>query len=160
MNCTVLVKDGKVQCWVGHQAVSVAHTMLGEATGISKKDIEINIQYLGGAFGRKSEPDNIRIAADTAMQMEGTPIQLVYSRETDMKNDMYRPCAVSRFKAKVNDTGEIEAWDNMLALQSVSNNSLMRIMPIMAVAPEKDEATTEGAGNLVYDLPNWQLSYI
>ena len=159
INCTVLVKEGKVKCWVGHQAVSVAHTMLNEATGISKKDIEINIQYLGGGFGRRNEPDNIRIAAAAASEMEGTPIQLVYSRETDMKNDMYRPCAVSRFKAKVSNKGEIEAWDNMLALQSVSNNSLMRIMPMMAVAPAKDEATTEGASNLVYDLPNYRVAF-
>lgn len=159
MNCTVLVKEGKVTCWVGHQAVSVAHTMLNEATGISKKDIEIHIQYLGGGFGRKSEPDNIRIAAAAAVEMEGTPIQLVYSREMDMKNDMYRPCAVSRFKAKVSDKGEIESWDNMLVSQSVSNNSLMRIMPMMAVAPAKDEATTEGASNLVYDFPNYRVAF-
>ena len=159
MNCTVLVKEGKVQCWVGHQAVSVAHTMLSEGTGIDKKDIEINIEYLGGGFGRRSEPDNVRIAAAAAAEMEGTPLQLVYSREMDMKNDMYRPCAVSRFKAKVSEKGEISAWDNMLALQSVSNNSLGRIMPLMAVAPAKDEGTTEGAGNLAYDLPNYRVAF-
>jgi isoquinoline 1-oxidoreductase subunit beta len=159
INCTALVKDGKAACWVGHQAVSVAHTMMNESTGIDKANIEMNIQYLGGGFGRRSEPDFIRIAGATAKEMEGTPVQILYSREEDMKNDMYRPLSVSRFKAKISDSGEVEAWDNMMALQSVSNNAILRIMPMMAPEPAKDEQTAEGASNLEYDFKNMRVAF-
>ena len=159
MNCTVLMKDGKCESWVGHQATSVVQNLLSEVTGIPKSDVTVNITYLGGGFGRRAEPDFIRIAAAVAREMEGTPIQTIFTREEDMKNDMYRPAALCRFKAKVNDSGSIDAWDNKLVLQSVSNSAMSRIMPSMAVAPAKDEATTEGVIHLPYEMSNMRVSF-
>ncbi len=159
MNCTVLVKDGKCEGWVGHQATSITQNLLSEVTGIPKKDTKVNITYLGGGFGRRAEPDFVKIAAAVAREMEGTPVQTVFTREEDMRNDMYRPSAICRFKAKVNPDGDIEAWDNKLVLQSVSNSAMSRIMPAMAVAPAKDQATTEGVIHLPYEMKNMRVAF-
>lgn len=159
MNATVLMKDGKVDAWMGHQAPSVAHNMLVESTGIEKANIKINTTYLGGGFGRRSEPDFVRVSGAIAKEMEGTPVQVVYTREEDMRNDMYRPAAMGNFKAKVNEAGDIEAWDTMLALQSVQNNALNRIMPAMAVAPKDDESTAEGIADLPYDMNGLRVAF-
>ena len=152
MNCTVLIKDGKCEAWVGHQSSSITHGMLADVTGIKKENIIVNTTYLGGGFGRRAEPDFVKVAGDIAKQMEGTPIQTVFTREEDMKNDMYRPAAVCNFKAKLNDDGTIDAWDNKLVLQSVSNSALSRIMPAMAPPPKKDEASVEGVVHLPYQM--------
>lgn len=159
MNCTVLVKDGKCECWVGHQAASIVHNLLNESTGVPKENITINTTYLGGGFGRRSEPDYVRFAGSAAKEMPGVPIQTVFSREEDMKNDTYRPMAACEFKAKVNDDGEIEAFNSMSVLQSTQNNAIMRIMPAMAAPPEDDETTVEGIEDLPYEMKNKRVAF-
>ena len=152
MNCTVHVTDEDCTAWVGHQGASIVHTLLSEVTGVPKDKCHVNITYLGGGFGRRSEPDYIKQAACIAREMKGTPIQTVFTREEDMKNDMYRPASLCRFKAKVKPDGEILAWDNKAVLQSVSASALGRIEPMMAPSPKKDPATLEGLAELPYDM--------
>ena len=159
LNCTVLINDEDAEVWVGNQGSSIAQTAAYEVSGIDKSAIKINTTYLGGGFGRRAEPDFIKKATAVAMEMKGTPVQTVFTREEDMRNDMYRPAALSQFKAVVNSKGEIEAWDNMMALQSVSQSSIGRMMPAMAPPPEKDEATSEGARDLPYECSNRRVAF-
>ncbi len=159
LNCTALVEEDKVELWVGHQAASVARDFAGQVAGVDKSNVTVNITYLGGGFGRRAEPDFIKIATAVAKAMKGTPVQTVFTREEDMRNDMYRPVAASRFKAVLTNDGNIEAWDNMIAIQSVSNSSLGRIVPSMAVSPKDDEATTEGARELPYHMVNRRVAF-
>lgn len=159
LNCTVRIQDNQVEAWLGHQAISVAQNVISEVSGIDKDNIKIHITYLGGGFGRRAEPDFVKKATAIAMHMPGIPIQTVFTREEDMRNDMYRPAALSRFNAKVNGDGEIETWDNMMALQSVSNSSISRIMPAIAPDPAKDEATVEGAAHLPYIMKNRKVAF-
>lgn len=159
LNCVVLAEENSAQIWVGHQAASVARDTVSKVTGIDKANITVNITYLGGGFGRRAEPDFVKIAAAVSMEMKGTPVMTVFTREEDMRNDMYRPAVASKFKAKVKKDGTISAWDNMLALQSVSNSAVTRLMPSMAPAPEDDEATTEGARELPYHMENRRVAF-
>jgi len=158
MNCTVHVTDEDCTVWVGHQAPGVVQNMISEVTGTPKDKCTVNISYLGGGFGRRGEPDFVRQAACVAREMKGTPIQTVFTREEDMRNDMYRPASLCRFKAKVKTDGEILAWDNKAVLQSVSASALGRIEPLMAPSPKKDEATLEGLDELPYDMTNRRIS--
>ena len=159
MNATILVKEGHVEAWMGHQAPSVAHNMLAESTGIEKGNIKINTTFLGGGFGRRSEPDFVKIAGAVGKEMEGTPVQVVFTREEDMRNDTYRPAAMANFKAKVNEKGDIEAWDTMLALQSVQNNAMNRIMPAMAKGAKDDQSTVEGIVDLPYEMNSQRVAF-
>jgi len=159
LNCTVLIEEDSAEVWVGHQATSVVLDMISQDTGISKENIKVNITYLGGGFGRRGEPDFLKKAVSVAMEMKGTPIQTVFTREEDMKNDMYRPAALSRFRAVVSDDGTIDAWDNKIAIQSVSHSALSRIVPAMAPSPKKDEATAEGAVHLPYIMSNKRTAF-
>jgi len=159
LNCTVLIEDDKATAWVGHQGNSIVHGNINALSEVPKENIIVNSTYLGGGFGRRAEPDYIQKATAVAMSMKGTPIQTVFTREEDMQNDMYRPAAKSRFRAKVNDNGDIEAWDNMMALQSVSNSSLSRLAPAMAPKPQDDEATVEGAAHLPYYMKSRRVAF-
>lgn len=159
MNCTVQIEEGKAAVWVGHQAPFVVQNAVNEISGIDQSAILVHTTYLGGGFGRRAEPDFVKAATAIAQSMPGTPIQTVFTREEDMRNDMYRPAVASQFKAAVNEKGEIEAWDNMIALQSVSNSSMSRVMPSMAVKPKDDIATTEGAMHLPYHMNNRRVAF-
>lgn len=152
LNCTALVSGDKAEFWVGHQSPSVMQMKVNEAIGTAKENIICNITYLGGAFGRRSESDFVVAAAQIANQMQGTPVQLVYTREEDMRNDMYRPAAASHFEAALSTDGSIEAWKNDIGLQSAAFSAMSRIMPLMAPSPGDDESNVEGAAHLPYDM--------
>lgn len=158
-NCTVLVKEDHVDVWVGHQSSSTVRNAAHKISKVSKPQVHVHMQYLGGGFGRRSEPDFVLKATAVAMAMKGTPIMTVFTREEDIRNDMYRPAAKSQFKALVNKDGSIEAWDNKLALQSVVNETMKRAEPPMTFKPEDDTATTEGARELPYEMANRRVNF-
>ncbi|MFK8005517.1 MAG: molybdopterin cofactor-binding domain-containing protein [Saprospiraceae bacterium] len=159
INCTVLVKNGKAEIWAGHQGTSIMLDGVNASTGIEKENITVNMKYLGGGFGRRAEIDMILHAGYVAKEMEGTPVQLVYTREEAMRHEMYRPFVKSYFRAAVSSTGEIEAWENKMALQSVGYSSIMRIKPAFAEPPAKDPSTIEGAANLPYTMANAKVAF-
>lgn len=159
INCTVVVNGETAEAWAGHQSSSLMRDAVNTATGVAKDKIKTNITYLGGGFGRRSEIDMVLNAAHVAKEMQGTPIQLVYTREECMRHEMYRPAVASHFKASVSSNGEIEAWENKMALQSVGHSSMMRIMPAMAEDPKNDPSSSEGASNLPYHMNNAKVSF-
>ena len=159
MNCTVQIQGDKATIWAGHQAPSAVRDKVVEIAGISKENITIHMKYLGGGFGRRAELDMAEYAIYVAQQLEGTPVQLVYSREEDLRHEMYRPAVKSQFRVKLNDTGAIEAWENKIALQSVGYSSMMRILPAIAPAPEDDETSSEGAIHLPYKMDNALVAF-
>ncbi len=159
LNCTLVVDGDRAEAWVGHQGSSLVRDAINAITNTPKENIKVNMAYLGGGFGRRAELDFVKKAAMVAKEMPGTPIQLVFTREEDMRNGMYRPAVASHFKAAVNKNGTIEGWENKIALQSVGYSSMMRIMPAMATPPEKDPSTTEGAVHLPYDMNSRKVSF-
>ncbi len=159
INCTVLVDGDKAEVWTGHQSSSLVLNAVNAATGIDKGNIKTNMTYLGGGFGRRSEIDMVLNAAHAAKEMAGTPVQLVYTREECMRHEMYRPAVASHFKAAISGNGEIEAWENKMALQSVGFSAMNRIMPSMAEPPEKDPSSSEGAATLPYEMKNAYVGF-
>ena len=107
MNCTASVQDGKCAIWVGHQNPIEARNAAAETLGLKKSDVTVHNAYLGGGFGRRSQTDNVALAARVAAEI-GAPVKLIWSREEDMSNDFYRPAVVSRMRGLVED-GRISA---------------------------------------------------
>lgn len=159
MNCTMLVEEDKVKVWVGQQAPFLVLNTVSKITGVSKKNIEINITYMGGGFGRRAEMDWVQETAYLAKEMPGTPVQLVWTREEDMQNDTYRPPAMARMKGVVNAQGEILAWQQQNSIQSALRSSVRRNFPIMTPSPSNDTNSSEGAINLAYDFKNSKMGF-
>ena len=116
------------------------------------RSLYCSYQIFRRGVGRKTEIDNVLSAAYVAKQYPGTPVQLVYSREEDLPHDMYRPTVKSQFRAKLDDSGAIEAWENKLAQQSVKHSFFTRLTPAFAPSPEEDGLTTIGAIDLPYEI--------
>jgi isoquinoline 1-oxidoreductase beta subunit len=45
----------------------------------------------------------------------GRPVQVVWTREEDLRQDFYRPCGVHRLRAALDAAGHVTAWDQHLA---------------------------------------------
>ncbi|MDW4500243.1 molybdopterin cofactor-binding domain-containing protein [Sulfitobacter sp. D35] len=103
MSAAALFQDGRLHVWSGTQGPTVARREAAKAAGIDEVAVTITTTLLGGGFGRRGEMDFVQNAAKVAVQMEGTPVLLTYSREDDMAGGTWRPAAIGRFRASVHD---------------------------------------------------------
>ena len=88
------------------------------------------------------------------MQVDG-PVKVVWTREEDIRHDMYRPYFFDRLSAGLDAKGMPVAWNNRFAGSSI----IARWLP-PAFKNGLDGDTTEGAIELVYDLPNLHVEYV
>ena len=63
INATAQIKDGKVDLWIGHQNPLAARDEVAGYLDVDPHDVTIHNRILGGAFGRRSEPDYPIMAA-------------------------------------------------------------------------------------------------
>lgn len=150
LSATVLVNGEKGEMWASHQIPTFMVWAMEQGAGITAENCTIHVPYLGGGFGRRAEMDFLKQACMVAKEMEGTPVQLSWSREECMKNDVFRPQVVSRFKASLDDNGRISGWHNRIALQAVILQLMNRNVPFMAPPVEEDMSSMEGAWELPY----------
>ncbi len=151
LNCTVIVNGDKAEAWTGNQSTTFVLNGVSDGAGVDKSKIKTNITYLGGGFGRRGETDFVLKAAKIAKQLPGTPVQLVFTREEDMKNDYYRPAVVTQLKAAL-DEKTILGWKKKVATQGALSGLMERNIPMNKIKPEDDESTTEGMRNLPYQM--------
>ncbi|WP_121061823.1 xanthine dehydrogenase family protein molybdopterin-binding subunit [Chachezhania antarctica] len=153
MNATAHLKDGKLTVWCGNQAPIIVQEKCAEAAGVPQDAVEVNTTYLGGGFGRRGDFDYAVYAAKLARAMEGTPVQLAWSREEDMSRDFYRPAAIARMTGAVQD-GKVVLLDGQIASQAVIRQFMTRI-GIAPMGPDKQ--LVEGAFNQPYGIPNYRI---
>jgi isoquinoline 1-oxidoreductase beta subunit len=111
MNCTARVADGRCELWLGTQNPLGFAKEVAKALDIDAGNVTLHNQFLGGGFGRRAFPDYAIQAARIAAEA-GHPVQLIWSREEDMRHDHYRQASVSRFRAALDAAGKPLAWEN------------------------------------------------
>ena len=154
MNCTVHVRNDACEIWVGNQAIARAQAAAAKAAGLPLDKVVLHNHLLGGGFGRRLEPDGIVRAIEIAKHVDG-PVKVVWTREEDIQHDMYRPYWFDRLTAGLDEKGRPVAWNNRYAGSSV----MARFAPPV-FKNGLDPDTTEGAIDLVYDLPNMHVEYV
>ena len=111
LNATADVRDGRAEIWVGCQNPLGFRRDLASVLGLEEESVTLHNHAMGGGFGRKSRPDFAIQAAQLA-QLVGRPVQLIWSREEDVRQDFYRPAVQSRFRAAFDDDKNLLAWEN------------------------------------------------
>jgi len=159
INCTALVKKDSVEVWVSNQAPTLIRWMAAQAADIDSEKVTVHTPYLGGGFGRRAETDMVTQAVNIAKTMPGTPIKMVWTREEDTQHDMYRPAALSRFRANLDKKGEIVAWYNRIISQVPTQSVTGRYLP-WAEMDMPDNTTSEGAANIPYAFPNNLVEHV
>src|SRR5712664_2688119 len=102
-------RDGKVEAWAATQNPQGARDAIAEAVGAKKEDVTVHVTLLGGAFGRKSFPD-FAVEAAVLSKKTGKPVKVVWSREDDIKFDVYHSVAAMYMKAALGPDGKPVAW--------------------------------------------------
>lgn len=105
MNCTALFTGHSIELWMPNQSPTLMRLAAAKASGLSQANVTVHTTLLGGGFGRRAEVDLVRETIACALQMPGRPVQLLWSREEDIRRDMYRPMALARWTASFDDKG-------------------------------------------------------
>ena len=68
---------------------------------VRQADVTVHTTFLGGGFGRRAEVDLVRQAVTCALAVPERPVQVLWSREEDIRHDYYRPMALARWRAEL-----------------------------------------------------------
>jgi isoquinoline 1-oxidoreductase beta subunit len=160
MNATALLKDGRCEVWAGNQSPTLAKWFAAKAAGLPGDAVTVHTPFLGGGFGRRIEVDVIVQAVSIAAKVPGVPIQLAWTREEDLRHDVYRPMATARLRCALQANGTIGAWHHRIVGQSCTQGLTSRLMPAAASDLMKDKTVAEGAYDLPYAMPNRLVEHV
>ncbi|HZX85877.1 MAG TPA: molybdopterin cofactor-binding domain-containing protein, partial [Reyranella sp.] len=109
MNCTAQVtrqgdKNG-VEVWMPNQSPTLMRLIAGKTADVPQAQVTVRTTFLGGGFGRRAEVDLVRQAVTCAMAMPERPVQVLWSREQDIRHDYYRPMALASWRAELDTSG-------------------------------------------------------
>jgi len=154
MNCTARVTKDLVEIWAPTQAQETALWAAADAAGISRSKVRVHTTFLGGGFGRRAEFDFVAPAVKAAMAV-GRPVQLLWTREEDMRHDFYRPAAAARIRAALDRNGMPSAWHQKIATSSI----MKRVFPPTTWL-DVDQTMIEGATRMPYAIPHRRIEAI
>ena len=113
-NCFAHVEADSCHIIAPTQMPSGASRAAAAVTGLPRENIRVDMTRVGGGFGRRLTNDYVAEAAMISKRT-GLPIQLVWTREDDMRNDFYRPGGLHEIRAGVDADGKVNAWTQRLA---------------------------------------------
>ena len=109
MNCTAHFHDGECELWAPTQVPAAAAESVASALGIPRERVKVHVTFIGGGFGRRLIQD-YAVEAALISRDAGAPVQVVWSREDDIRHDFYRPAAVHVLHAGLDAQGQLVSW--------------------------------------------------
>jgi len=109
MNCTALwhADSGTMEMWAPSQTPQGGQQTVAQMLGVPQEKVVVHITRMGGGFGRRLTNDYMHQVAAIAKRMPGTPVQLIWSREDDLRSDFYRPAGWHRLRAALDAGGKL-----------------------------------------------------
>jgi isoquinoline 1-oxidoreductase beta subunit len=153
LNCTADVRSDRCEIWTPSQGAQGVQSAAARVTGLDPSSVTVHITLLGCGWGRKNSTDFVEEAVETSMKVSG-PVQLVWSREEDMRNDFYRPAALNVFQGGLDAAGRLSAV------------RLKVVCPPLNYANYggrgngADRNAVDGSANAQYAIPNFRIDYV
>jgi isoquinoline 1-oxidoreductase beta subunit len=136
---------GGCDVWVGTQIPGSAHANAVQASGLPAGSVRIHTTYMGGSFGSRGGGAFVSEAVEISKRF-GLPINLTYSREDEIRHDLYRPASTVRFAAALDADG----WPAAMVAR-IACPTWMGLRN--GVARESVEGIAD------YDIPNLRVEY-
>ena len=99
----------KVEVWEGSQSPDDSVKAVAKALGVKHEQVTFNQCYMGGGFGRRTLGD---YAAECALIAKAVrkPVKLIWTREEDLAQGMFRPQSFQRLEAATDASGKVTGW--------------------------------------------------
>ncbi len=105
-----MIEGGKLTVWASTQTPFPVRQQLAQVVGFAPENVRVITPYVGGGFGGKSASRQALEAARLA-KITGKPVQVVWDRAEEFFYDTFRPAAVVKIRAGLNDAGKLLLWD-------------------------------------------------
>lgn len=123
-NTVAWFKDGAVELWAPMQVPDPA--LVAAAAGLPADKVKLNQMRVGGGFGRRTMNDFVCEAAYLSRRVEG-PVQVVWSREDDMRHDAYRVGGFMGYRAGLDAQGKLSAFDaHMVSFKDTASGKVSK----------------------------------
>ena len=111
LNAVVRINDAgdRVEVWEGSQAPDASRRAVAQALGLKEEQVTFNQCYMGGGFGRRSLGDYAAECAQVAKAVR-RPVKLIWTREEDMAQGMFRPQSFQCVEAATDASGKVTGW--------------------------------------------------
>src|SRR5215213_4949227 len=152
MNAVASVsEDGQsAEIWVGTQVQPLAAAVVAGALKTTPDKIKINLQLLGGGFGRRIWPD-APVQAAVLSSIVKKPVKLILTREDDIAAARPRPMTYHTLKAGLDDKGNLTGWHHRLVAENVD---AVAAPPRFQATGGRDYIGWVGMNQDFYDIPN------
>ena len=91
------------------QVPGSVHGIAQQITGLAPGKITVLMQRAGGGFGRRLTVDYAAEAIAISAKA-GKPVKVIWTREDDMTNDLYRPAGMYRMRGSLGVDGKLASW--------------------------------------------------
>jgi isoquinoline 1-oxidoreductase beta subunit len=146
-NATARYENGTCEIWAPVQAPQVTRKEVSDLLELDLEKVTIHVTLLGGGFGRKSKPDYVLEAAWLSRET-GQPVQVIWSREDDIRHSYYHAISAQYLKASLSPEGKVTAWLHRTAYPSITSTF------IPGVIHGAGFEFQQGMTNLPYQIPN------
>ena len=158
LNCTARFVDGRCELWLGTQAPGLVVWAVARALRMLPSSVTVHTTLLGGGFGRRLEVDVAVQAARIAREFPGQTVKLIWSREEDMRRDVFRPAAVARVRGTLDGDRMPCALLARVCSQSVNRDFAWRNLGLPFPLPDK--TNVEGLYDQPYAIPHCRVEHI
>jgi CO/xanthine dehydrogenase Mo-binding subunit len=157
VNCTALVTDDRCAIWSPTQTPNALQAAAATLLGMPETAVTVTVVLLGGGFGRRLGVDFDREAIEVARKVKGTPVQLVWSRDDDIRHGYFQAASAHRLRAGLDGDGKVVAWEHRKA--STPHNA--RRVPTAGdkVNPETVRGWAWGVYDSPYFVRDSEMSY-
>ncbi len=157
MSCTARVQPRRCDIWVGTQSQENAQARAAKLLHLPRAAVHVHTLLLGGGFGRRLETDFVAEAVALSKAV-GRPVQVLWTRDDDLRHDYYRPASHNAVQAGLDTDGWPVAWHHRIAGPGASADgakSLPYAIPHIRVETvEEDPGIPTGAWRSVAHSQN------
>src|SRR5262245_9869230 len=152
MNAVAQVSDDgqSAEIWVGTQVQPLAAAVVAGALKTTPDKIKINLQLLGGGFGRRIWPD-APVQAAVIASIVKKPVKLILTREDDLAAARPRPMTHHTLKAGLDNGGNLTGWHHRIVAENVD---AVAAPPRFQATGGKDLIGWRGMEQEFYTIPN------
>jgi isoquinoline 1-oxidoreductase beta subunit len=103
LNATVRVSADGAEAWLSTQDQQQAYWVVIDETGLPPEKVVVHQCFVGGAFGRRTQADDVRMAVAVAKEYPGHSVKTIWTREECFRQGRYRTPIIAQFRAVLDD---------------------------------------------------------
>ena len=151
--------DGlSAEIWVSTQTQSLTAMAAADLLETDVDRITVHAMYIGGGYGRRAEYRQKDVEDALLLSRElGRPVKVIWSREDDVRDGIFRPLAAQYLRAALDADGQITALHQRVATPSVLSSMNE---PRWALSRNRDGISMNGAQTTRYSIPNIRAEHV